>query len=646
MLFNTEYLKDQWLRFQSGKPVTGVALPVLQSWQRCKALRLPPAIRPAPSLTGAELDAMLEPFSQLIRQATPWLQTLAGQFPNSQLVLLSPAGHVLLEVAAGSANHIHARGQSMAEDDLGTHAANLCLATGAPIQTLGAEHYALDFHDLGNAAAPILAGDLLACLNICQPLASFSEFTAIICNTAAQAISDRMQLAETISRQNDMLDNLEDGLILLAPDCQIQQMNGRARQLCNPRKGSQTPRRIDEIVQSRDFLDAVTTGKTLREKELLLPGGPCLAALRPCGTGMLLKLREIRQQRPVTSLPNSPVCTFESILGESEALRNAVATARIAAQGDATTLILGESGTGKELFAQALHNAGGRANGPFIALNCGAMPSELVQSELFGYEEGAFTGAARQGKPGKFELADNGTIFLDEIGEMPLNAQVSLLRVLQSGEISRVGGKGSRAVNVRVIAATNRNLRAAVAQGLFREDLFYRLNVFTLELPPLRDRVDDIPLLARHFLDKFARDNNRPALEFAPELLRCLTQYSWPGNIRELENTVQRMGWLSQDTTLGPDLLPEHIRLPQSGHNAIEAKSASPHMARAAGDKLETERQDILQAIRDCRGNMKAVAEALGISRSGLYLKLNQFGIDAGAVRRESRKSIRGKQAP
>ncbi|WP_038818719.1 sigma-54 interaction domain-containing protein, partial [Pseudomonas syringae] len=204
------------------------------------------------------------------------------------------------------------------------------------------------------------------------------------------------------------------------------------------------------------------------------------------------------------------------------------------------TLILGESGTGKELFAQAIHNASDRSSGPFVAVNCGAIPRDLVQSELFGHVEGAFTGSAKGGSAGKFELADGGTIFLDEIGDMSFDAQVSLLRVLQEGEVTRVGAKSSRQVDVRIIAATHRNLSQAVAEGAFREDLYYRLNVLNLTVPPLRMRREDIALLAQHFLDRCARSLRKSVLGLSAQALELLVAYSWPGNVRELENSIER----------------------------------------------------------------------------------------------------------
>ena len=294
--------------------------------------------------------------------------------------------------------------------------------------------------------------------------------------------------------------------------------------------------------------------------------------------------------------------------------------AKTIARGNTTVLILGESGTGKELFAQSIHNASPRASRPFVAVNCGALPRNLVESELFGYEDGAFTGASRTGKPGKFELADGGTIFLDELGEMPMDAQVSLLRLLQNGEVTRIGGKSSRTVSVRVIAATNKNLEEAVRQHTFREDLYYRLNVFTLVLPPLRSRMSDIELLAEHFLLKFAGSLGKDVRGFTPGALALLRRYQWPGNIRELENVMERLANIVRHPLVSEEDLPPQmvtVRQPASPQGLLHSKEA----------------ETILETLRQTGGNIRAAAALLGVSRGGLYVKLRRLGIDVESCR-------------
>ena len=294
--------------------------------------------------------------------------------------------------------------------------------------------------------------------------------------------------------------------------------------------------------------------------------------------------------------------------------------ARMAAQSDVTTLILGESGTGKELFAQSIHNGGRRANAPFVVVNCGALPRNLVQSELFGYDEGSFTGASRLGKPGKFELADNGTIFLDEIGEMPLEAQVSLLRLLQNGEVTRVGGKHTRLVNVRVLAATNRNLENAIRQNAFREDLYYRLNVFTLNVPPLRERSSDIALLINHFLDHFVASLGRGPLRVTDRAMDVLLGYPWPGNIRELRNVLIRALSLCQDNQITLTDLPSELR-----QQAVAESAGTDGKLQSVVKNSEA--QTIILALGDHHWNVAKTARALGISRASMYEKMRKFSI-------------------
>jgi len=246
------------------------------------------------------------------------------------------------------------------------------------------------------------------------------------------------------------------------------------------------------------------------------------------------------------------------ILGDSPALKGALDQVRRVAPTDATVLLLGESGTGKELFARAVHHLSGRKAHSFFPINCAAIPENLLESELFGYEKGAFTGASGT-KRGKFEIADKGTLFLDEIGDLSLGLQGKVLRVIEQRQFERVGGTETRSVDIRLVAATNKDLKALAVQGTFRQDLFFRLSVFPITVPPLRDRLQDVPILARHFVKKFAAEQKRRgAITLTPETLRALAAYSWPGNIRELENTIERALILGE----GDRLLPEHLHLP------------------------------------------------------------------------------------
>jgi transcriptional regulator with PAS, ATPase and Fis domain len=285
---------------------------------------------------------------------------------------------------------------------------------------------------------------------------------------------------------------------------------------------------------------------------------------------------------------------------------------------DATVMIQGESGTGKEVIAKAIHHASARAARPFVAINCGALPETLLESELFGYMRGAFTGATVN-KLGLFEEADGGTLFLDEIAEMPASLQVKLLRALQSGEIRRLGATQTATIDVRVIAATHGDLAALISQGSFREDLFYRLNVIQVSLPPLRDRREDLPALAEHFLARAAAKLGRE-LSLSPAALERLLRYPWPGNVRELENAIERAAILARAAAVDPDDLPPHV----SAGLQLGPSPALPRQITLA----EAERVHILQTLERFGRNHSGAAEALGIGRTTLWRKLKEYEID------------------
>lgn len=305
--------------------------------------------------------------------------------------------------------------------------------------------------------------------------------------------------------------------------------------------------------------------------------------------------------------------SFDSITGKSRPLLGAVALAGKVASTDTAVLLTGETGTGKEVFATAIHGAGPRSRENFVAVNCGALNNELLESEMFGYKAGAFTGAARD-KKGLFEQADRGTIFLDEIGEMPLHLQVKLLRALETGEFIPVGDTRTKRVDVRIIAATNRNLKEAVEKGVFREDLFYRLSVFTIELPPLRERGEDVIRLAETFIHAFSVKQNKQIQEIEPSFFEALMHYSWPGNIRELRNTMERSVILASDNRLTPADLPLEVRMGESG--AVHAMELSA-----------VEKQHILKMLVYTNGNKTEAARLMKIGLTTLYRKMEEYGI-------------------
>ncbi|HZG17528.1 MAG TPA: sigma 54-interacting transcriptional regulator [Candidatus Bathyarchaeia archaeon] len=323
---------------------------------------------------------------------------------------------------------------------------------------------------------------------------------------------------------------------------------------------------------------------------------------------------------------------FFTIKGHSAAIQTAIQTAKKVAQTDATVLLFGESGVGKELFAQAIHQASRRRDQPFIAINCAAIPAALFESELFGYQGGSFTGAEKKGKPGKLELAHGGTLFLDEIGELPLELQVKLLRALQERKFYRVGGTEPITVNTRIVAATNRDLEEMVAQGRFREDLFYRLNVFSLEIPPLRERKEDILELVQIFIHEYSITHEQPVPRISPEVMQMLYDYAWPGNIRQLRNVMERLSILQEGGMILLEHLPASIRAERTErvHELItQLPLSAPRLIppRMEESKMN-EKERILAALERTYGNKKAAADLLGISRGTLYNKMRKYGIE------------------
>ncbi len=334
-----------------------------------------------------------------------------------------------------------------------------------------------------------------------------------------------------------------------------------------------------------------------------------------------LNLRKIKRENSELKQRISDLSNQTTIITQDLGVQRLLETARQIAESDASIVIHGESGTGKELLARFIHQHSQRANGPFVAFNCGALHEEIAASELFGHEKGAFTGATAT-KIGLFEAAEGGTLFLDEVAEMPLMMQVKLLRVLQERELMRVGSTKPIPVNVRVVAASNRDLKTAVEEGRMRNDLYFRLNVVTLSLPPLRERRDDIPLLAYYLLRKFSTMMDRDVSEISPEAMQRLMEYDYPGNIRELSNFIERGVALAQDNTLDVEHLPQSL-------GSLTVRVFKPEMAATPSTLEEQETEHILNVLKMVDGNRTKAAEMLGIDRVSLWRKLKKLGIDS-----------------
>lgn len=624
-------LEQAWracLDGQAERPIE-VRQVIWDSWRRSVEAAIEPADDAYRFVDPAALAHTLATHRVLIAAAA---QVMHG------LLAYNPRGHINLTDADGTTLYfcgldITPVGSRLLESVQGTNCTGLALAEDRLVYVLAEENFAVGLRQrrMHCAAAPIknAQGQTLAMLTLTAEPGWFHFHTLGTVQAAADAVSRQMALQGLLEEQQTVLEVLNEGLVVLDERGCIKALNRYARQLFGV--GLELIGRPFQQLGRSELGEVI--GEPVRDRDCTFhlhdrSQLACLVSVCPLEQGgVIVSLRENRRIREITRriVGTQARYTFDTIQGTSRAIQDALHLARIASRSDSTTLILGESGTGKELFAQAIHNASERSNGPFVAVNCGAIPRDLVQSELFGHVEGAFTGSARGGAAGKFELADGGTIFLDEIGDMSFDAQVSLLRVLQEGEIARVGAKSARPVDVRIIAATHRNLSQAVAEGAFREDLYYRLNVLNLTVPPLRMRRDDIPLLARHFLTRCARSLRKSVQGFSPQALALLSAHGWPGNVRELENAIERATNLAMNELIEPGDLPLDTkpRLPARAYESQPTQDLSSHEMHA-----------IVAALKNTGGNIRLAAQQLNVSRGGLYNKMSRFGLSAGDFRR------------
>lgn len=452
------------------------------------------------------------------------------------------------------------------------------------------------------------------------------------------AKADQQEILENVEvSRNEMstvLETAHEGIFALDQKGYVKHCNNRAATLFDTTKRDLIGRHISKLMPGSPAIKVLETGRGYTENEEIfkVDGGQhhFIVTVKPvCNgdeiDGVVVSFRDITEaQKLVYNFSTRAIKnTVDDIIGTSEKIMIAKKQALITARGNSTVLITGESGTGKEMFAKAIHYASARSDHPFITVNCGAIPENLLESELFGYEKGAFTGASEKGKAGKFELADGGTIFLDEIGDMPLHLQVKILHVLQNMRFERVGGSKSIIVDVRVIAATNKNLEKLIEEGKFREDLYYRLSVIPLSVPPLRERRDDIKMLMYHFLRKYNTFMNRKITGFSPAVEELYINHDWPGNVRELENAVEYGTNMAFGDTIDIDEVP--ARIMKKEEEIVKFKNLDKPLAEQI--KLY-EREIIMKKLKQHNGVKDTVARELGLSRATLYRKLSELDIN------------------
>ena len=614
---------------------------IANSWQRCWDRRLNPYAQIDQLLNQQETTDKQQ--QDLISLATPVVNDLYNFVKGSGfLVILADNQGVLLKVLGDpvvkhKVKHLgFAKGVDWSELLMGTNAISLALIEKKPLQVFATEHYCRVFHDLTGAAAPFSGPnkEILGVLVLFGTYEDYHPHNLGIVVAAARAIENQIlynaevsKFALAYSHAKTIMETMSEGLIYINGEGLIVNLNPVAGKILGLAPENCLGRPAEEVFGKKFFLlDVLQTGRTIAEREVTWENGRehrrftlnCKPFIVTDGSanGVIATLREINTvHRLVNSIGGAQASlTFDDIIGSDEKLLVTISRAQKVALSESTVLLEGESGTGKELFAQAIHNFSPRRNSPFVVVNCAAIPRGLVESELFGYEDGAFTGARRGGRPGKFELASGGTIFLDEIGDMPLEIQASLLRVLQERLVTRIGSERAIAVNTRVIAATNRNLVKEVEKGNFRLDLFYRLNVISLTIPSLRQRSSDISILAKYLVKKIGKKLGLDGTEISPQFYAALQNYSWPGNVRELENVIEQSIFLAE----GGSLLPQHLPARLTGQQVTALNPTDGLLLR------QYEVEMIRKTLTLCNDNVSQASKLLGIGRNTLYRKLRQ----------------------
>jgi PAS domain S-box-containing protein len=626
---------------------------IYHSWVRCREMNVSPFRKKVALYSAEELKRRREENKSLLEIVEPFMQNLAGAIEYlGFLVALYDRDGCCLEMKCEGSMLIFCRsislqvGANLREEIMGTNCVSLALTHNQLVSMKGYEYYCQIFHRLRGCAAPLHNSkrEIVAILSIMgekeisQPL-NLSKIVKV-CVESSENILKIRKMSDDLIVSNNLLsaiiESISNGIIAYDRKGKIKEINSFALQKMGMKKEEIREKTIDEITLSQPSLGAICREEQeYKNKEIkILAGGKeirCLGNItniknkHSASIGQVLTFREIKEiGRLVGKVVTSRAkYTFEDIIGKSKSLIEMKRLAAIASQSLSNVLVQGESGTGKELFAQAIHNASPRADFPFIAVNCAAIPRELIESELFGYVEGAFTGARKGGGIGKFELAEGGTIFLDEIGDMPLDMQIKLLRVLQNKEFFRIGGTTPIAVNVRVISATNKDLLEEIKKGRFREELYYRLNVLTIITPPLRERKEDIKILSEHFIQKLNKILGKKIVGLSEEVEQIFYEYSWPGNVRELENVIEYAMTMARGEIITSSALPELKK-----RKDFLAAPISENLLPTPKEILEDpEKKRYEQALKLSGGNILEAAKLLNISRATIYRKIKKYGL-------------------
>jgi transcriptional regulator of acetoin/glycerol metabolism len=647
-----DHISEAWHKFiKTGELDREAIRPIIaSSWERCLQMGVDPYLR----IIGQEVPAAgkekyFRESGVLLEVAHPFLENLYASVRDMELViaLMDKDGFVLEVMGEGLIRDLFDTtgllpGQYWTEKNTGTTAPSVALSIGEPVQVVADEHWCELAKGTTCAAAPIFGknGEPEGVLDISAlyEVAGAHLHTYGMALAAAKAIETALNLRRTSEELstsqkyfNAAMQSISEGLLILDEGLNVLRSNRLAGTMTGLRVGDNLTKSVrgeNGIGRIRSLLgnDEGFIGQEItfhdrhgEEQRLVADGEPILDEEKRC-LGVLLILREPRRARKLAHKVYGAraIYRFEDLMGEDPEFKRCIELLKLASRSDSPVVISGESGTGKEMCAQAMHNFSQRSDGPFIPINCVAIPRDLLESELFGYEEGAFTGARRGGNPGKFELADGGTLFLDEIDSMQVGLQAKLLRVIEEKKIMRLGGRSFITVDVRIVAASCKDLRSKVLDGGFRDDLYYRLSVVSVSLPPLRERKSDIPVLAMHFMKKYAGSPEETEKYLRPDMLRTLQAYDWPGNVRELSNWAERMLTFGSNEAMG-------MNMTQSTFLDMDMKKAAQEVGGNAGKLDEVEASHIKRTLGRNEYNISKTAAELGISRATLYRKIARY---------------------
>lgn len=649
-----------WKKFiEIGKISENINPEITAAWQRCAAAGVDPlAGRSQFVLDNAKMQEVLEEHQELIDLARPFMNNLYKFVAGSGFIVLlcDEHGYIMTTVGDrdvnGDTDKLNFQtGALWTEEEIGNNGVGTSLVMRRPFQVTGFEHFCRKHHKWTCSGSPIFNEnrEIIGILEMSGPVEKTHLHTLGMVVAATEAIEHQMhihrqnrELIMLNNRMNSIINSVSDGVIIIDSLGKITHTNPALERMLG-RPLDLGGKAIENLVENTLVIrDMLVSGKGFKDVELTIRNGTTLSCLASGEvlrdeqgriTGASILIDTITNVHSLVNRFSGAQATFqfEDIVGESKELMEAIRIGTRAAVSNSNVLLQGDSGTGKEIFAQAIHNHSSRANHPFVAINCGAIPRELLDSELFGYVEGAFTGAKKGGRPGKFEMASGGTLFLDEIADLPLAKQVALLRVLQERKIMRIGGDRVIPVDVRIICATNKNLLEEVKKGHFRQDLYYRLNVISITVPPLRSRREDINLLLNHFLQTYSKRMGIPTPVIEPQVLHYLGNYNWPGNVRELQNVVERMLNIAGGNKLTMEHLPPEV-MPQSAYiepepDNIVVPTLEEERKRIKEIQAQQETEEIITLLAACGGNVSEVARRIGISRNTLYRKMRQYNI-------------------